>query len=57
MNKIIVKNISSLEKILPAAECRLNEINSATVLIDEEFSYQVAYKSIDETLFRNVTEV
>lgn len=57
MNRLIVKNISSLEKILPAAECRLNEINSATVLIDEEFSYQVAYKSLDETLYRNVTEV
>ena len=57
MNNIIVKNISSLEKIMPEAECVLDEINSATVLINEEFSYQVAYKSIDQTLFYYVTEV
>lgn len=32
-------------------------MDSATVLIDEEFSYQIAYKSIAQTLFHNITKV
>ena len=57
MDKIIVKNISSLEKVLPKAECGLIETNSASVLTEEEFSYQIAYKSTDEELFRSITEI
>lgn len=57
MNSLIVKNISSLEKILTEAECGLDETDSATVLIDEKFSYQIAYKSINQELFYHIVKV
>ncbi len=57
MKKIIVKNISALEKIMPTAECSFNETNSSSVLLNEVFSYQVAYKSVGDTFFRDITTV
>jgi len=45
MSMLIVKNISSLEKILPENKCRYKEINSGSCLWNEEFSYQIAYKA------------
>ena len=45
MAKMYVKNISSLEKVLPKTVCELPEVNCATALLGEEFSYQIAFKA------------
>ncbi len=57
MSKLTVKNISSLEKVLPAAECDFTEVNSGSALLNEEFSYQVAYKGENEEIIRQINTV
>lgn len=42
MKKINVRNVSSLEKILPGTELNAAEINEASCLKGERFSYQIA---------------
>lgn len=44
---LTVKQISSLEKVLPERNCNFNELNEITVLKGERFSYQLAYSSFD----------
>ncbi len=44
MKKICMKNISSLEKVLPKPYLTAVEYNSASCLKGEEFSYQIAFK-------------
>lgn len=41
---MIIKQISSLEKILPSENLTAPEINEFTVLLGERFSYQIAYR-------------
>ena len=43
MNSIILKQVSSLEKVFPDIEPICNEIFSASALKGEEYSYQIAY--------------
>ncbi len=57
MDKLIVKNISSLEKILPKTECLLPEMNSGSALLNEEFSYQIAYKSKEKVRYQSITSL
>ncbi len=57
MSQLTVKNISSLEKVMPVAECPYAEINSQSALINEEFSYQIAYKASDVLRYRGVTSL
>lgn len=47
MGKLALKNISSLEKILPSDECHYREVNCGSCLLNEEFSYQIAYKATE----------
>ena len=44
MVKLEIRNVSSLEKIMPEMLCGATEINAASTLQDEEFSYQIAVK-------------
>lgn len=57
MNRLILKNISSLEKIFPECECGFTDFNSASCLLNEEFSYQIAYKSTEYELLSAITTV
>ncbi len=43
VNKITVKTVSSLEKLLPGTECTAEPLASASALLGEEYSYQIAY--------------
>lgn len=45
---LTIKNISSLEKVLFDSECSAQEINKGSALLNEEFSYQIAFKSQKE---------
>ena len=45
MKGLIIKNVSSLEKILPERKYRCKETNKGSCLINEEYSYQIAYKA------------
>ena len=45
MAKMYIKNVSSLEKVLPKTICELPEVNRATALLGEEFSYQIAFRA------------
>ena len=44
MQKLTVKNISSLEKVLPFSKMKTPLFNKASCLLNEEFSYQIALK-------------
>ncbi len=55
MDKLIIKNVSSLEKIMAEAECVLTETNCGSALLNEEFSYQIAYKTTDVIRYQPVT--
>lgn len=57
MNRFTLKNISALEKILPAAECSFKEFNSASCLLNEELSYQIAYKATEYSLLSPITTI
>lgn len=45
MAKMYIKNVTSLEKVLPKTMCDSPEYNRATALLGEEFSYQIAFKA------------
>ncbi len=45
MSMLTIKNCSSLEKILPVSQCLCKETNSGSCLLNEEFSWQIAYKA------------
>lgn len=45
MMNLEIKNVSSLEKIMPAMQSTEPELNHASALIGETFSYQLAIKS------------
>lgn len=47
MKKISLKTISSLEKILPLSKLSAKSFSTGSCLLNEEFSYQIAFK-IDE---------
>ena len=47
MNSLTVKNVSSLEKVLPFKKFSAPVFNKASCLIDEEFSYQIVFKAND----------
>lgn len=53
---LTVKQISSLEKVLPARNCNLCELNEITVLKGERFSYQLAYSSFDVEYWKFTVE-
>ena len=55
MEKVQIKNISSLEKVLPE-ECGYKEYNRGSALLNEEFSYQIAYKGEGE-VFRKINTI
>ncbi len=44
MSKLLLKNVSSLEKIFHFPNLKAKSYNTATCLLDEEFSYQIAFK-------------
>ena len=44
MKKLELKNVSSLEKIMPQMTCAVARQDSGSVLLDEVFSYQIAFK-------------
>ncbi len=45
MKNLEIKNVSSLEKIMPVMQSQEAEFNGASALLGEEFSYQLAIKS------------
>lgn len=47
--KLEMKNISSLEKVLPKMVCECAAVDSFTALKNEVFAYQVAYKTTEVT--------
>ena len=56
VERLQIKNISSLEKLIAAAECTATEYNSGSALLNEEFSYQIAYKG-EGQIFRKISTV
>ncbi len=44
MSNLYLKNVSSLEKVLPLQKLKAKIHNNASCLWDEEFSYQIAFK-------------
>ncbi|MBQ2376784.1 MAG: DUF4091 domain-containing protein [Clostridia bacterium] len=49
MERLEIRNISSLEKIMPEMQCAATMIHTASALMGEDFSYQIAFK-IRETM-------
>lgn len=47
MNSLTVKNIYSLEKVMPFKKFSATAFNKASCLLDEEFSYQIIFKAND----------
>ena len=45
MGKLEIKNVSSLEKIMPNMNCNAAAFDKGSALVDEVFSYQIAFKS------------
>ncbi len=48
---IVLKQISSLEKVLPKVECTSNEISKITKLSGERYAYQVAFYAKDIPMY------
>ncbi len=47
MKKMYIKNLSSLEKVFPEMTCIGAEHNRGSMLLDEEYAYQIAIKAYD----------